>query len=213
MEKTVFLFRHAEPQPKDPKCCKGKHLDCELTLAGEDRTRLNVESVLARVGADVHSTMVVTTPLTRGRRFGEIWVERTGLRDSHVVDEALIDIDVGEWEDKPWTEIKGKYPDLVHLLENDGRKLVLPGGEAVEDFEARLLEHWQRFTKLRCRNLILVAHLAVVVPIVAHVDHNPVLRFKDQLEGGAHEIIIDAAGRARVGLRNVFLDQANSDAA
>jgi alpha-ribazole phosphatase len=207
MEKTVFMFRHAEPQ--FPDCCKGKEMDCDLLDTGEETTARNVDYVMRRVSGQLRSTFVVTSPLKRARRFGEIWVDKTGLADTHLVEPGFTDIDVGDWEGKLWSQIEDQYPDLYTLLVQDGRKLVLPGGEAVAEYESKLLDTWRRLIQLRCAYLVLVGHSATNVPIIAHVDGNPVLNFKTQKEGCFNEIVIDAAGYSRVITRNRLITAQN----
>ena len=202
MEKTVLLFRHGEPSDKD--CCKGNQLNCELSAEGERQTLENVLWALFACRNQLEPTLVVTSPLTRACRFGEVWKqqqEQLSLEPSqHLILPDFTDIGVGEWEGKPWKQIEREYPEQFARVK-DAEKLEIPGGENLGVFIKRIRGVWQEILTFKHTHVVVVGHSANNAVILADIGKYP-LDFKSQDIGCVNKIEIDSSGEAHVTMHN-----------
>jgi probable phosphoglycerate mutase len=112
---SIWLVRHGETEWTVSRQHTGR-TDIELTPAGEEQAR-----ALAPVLAEQTFELVLTSPLRRARRTAEL----AGFGDA-VVDDALVELDYGDYEGRTSADIREERPDW--LLWRDGT----PGGEAID---------------------------------------------------------------------------------
>jgi alpha-ribazole phosphatase len=205
MKKTVLLFRHG--QPEGPDCCKGSGLDCDLSPEGERQTQRNVNIAMFAARHSLRSTLVVSSPLKRARRFSEVWRERVdqyGLPPSaHLITPEFTDIGVGEWEGKPWGDIENEYPDQFPLIPMNAERLQLPRGEDMGVFIRRIRGVWRRILEIPCEYVVMVGHSANNEVILADAQGKKNLNFKSQGLGCVNKIVIDDDGSATVLMHNI----------
>ncbi len=194
MKKTVFLFRHAEPE--FPEHCKGNRLNCDLTEEGERQNLANVLYVLGRLASETaERVLAVTSPLIRARRFGEV---ASGYGIEHRIDSEFTDLGVGQWEKRTWKEIQARWPEQFSLVEKDGMKLEIPGGEPIAEYRERILRVWRRLVVADLSHLMLIGHSATNEVILADIQGRERLNFRSQDIGCMNEIEIDETGEAHV---------------
>jgi broad specificity phosphatase PhoE len=103
---------------------------------------------------------IFASPLMRARRTAEFLFPS---REITVVPE-LAECNWGDWEGKTWKEIQRRWPELAARKVNEWRGVTPPGGEAWDDFVARVERAWGR---IRCS--------PAPIAIVAHGGVNSVL--------------------------------------
>jgi alpha-ribazole phosphatase len=130
---VIAFVRHGETPPNRAGLLLGR-TDAALTGRGRDQAE-RLADVLAGFGV----TRVLTSPL---RRACDTAAPIAAACDVPVeVDERLIEIDYGEWEARPFTELPS---DVVVHWRNDGG-FAPPGGESLEvvaDRMAAFCDEW-----------------------------------------------------------------------
>jgi broad specificity phosphatase PhoE len=116
----IWLVRHGETEWTVNKKHTGR-TDIPLTATGETRAK-----ALAPLLAGQSFELVLTSPRQRARRTAEL----AGFEDAQVED-ALVEVDYGEYEGRTSAEIRKQRPDWY--LWRDAT----PGGESIEDVGRR----------------------------------------------------------------------------
>lgn len=99
-EKTLYLIRHAcVDDPDGERICLGQKLDIPLGEKG----RMQAQA-LARALSSVRLDAVYTSPLLRARQTAQ------ALTDAPIVLDELTELDGGEWDGLPFSEIRARYP-------------------------------------------------------------------------------------------------------
>jgi broad specificity phosphatase PhoE len=85
-----------------------------------------------------------------------------------IIDPRLREINLGEWEGQLFSDIKVKYPELIHLREIAPLKMRPPGGETLGEVANRVYEFADEIAASFSQNrVLLVSHgLALAVLIV-----------------------------------------------
>ena len=118
--------------------------------------------------------LIITSPLSRCRRPAMAWAESKGIEC--IVDARLSELHYGEWEGMTPDEIREKYPDLLEQWRRDPESVLVPGGESIHDFQARIAQFWEEL----CRNhkgqrLLVVAHSGSIRMLIAEVMNAPII--------------------------------------
>jgi len=182
MERHALLFRHGEPVDDGKDICRGRGIDAPLSPTGLWQTQKNIDELRERFHSrDLHRALVVTSPLQRASKIGELLHEQLGIE--FVRDEAFVDIDVGDWEGRSWDDIQALWPDDHELCFTDALRMKLPGGESIEAFRDRTIAAWQHWTREAQKKLLIFGlHRCANKVILSHVDGR-VLHFKGQPVG------------------------------
>jgi probable phosphoglycerate mutase len=166
---TMFLLvRHADSELMR-ETYVGRKLDPPLTQEGEGQARALAERLSTE-----HIDVAQTSPRRRARQTAEQIVNGRDLPLK--TEEALDEIDVGEWGGKPF-EALAREP-AWHSW-NGARHLHRPpGGEAMLDVQQRIVGH---LTDLQLRHpervIVIVSHAEVIrsallyylgMPVLAH---------------------------------------------
>jgi len=121
---TEFLLvRHGETDWNRDRRFQG-HADPPLNETGREQAR-----ALASELAGERLDAVYTSDLARANETAEIIARRLGV--PVVVDAALREIDVGEWQGLTWPEIEERFPDGVRKWRERGH-----GWEGGETYDA-----------------------------------------------------------------------------
>lgn len=179
----IAFVRHGETPPNRAGLLLGRS-DVALTDRGRDQAKRLAEALS---GLDVGH--VLASPLRRACDTAAPIAAACG--QAVVVDERLIEIDYGEWEGRPFTDLA---PDAVERWRHDGG-FVPPGGESLEvvaDRIASFCDEW-----LDDRVVVAVSHVS---PIKAAVTWT--LRVPPEL---AWRMRLDVASITRVGRGPVVL--------
>ncbi len=160
MDKIVFLVRHGLIDTGTDKRYIGGDTDLPLTLAGIEQAKkvrdYFEESLLFK---DDLTDVCYTSPLVRCRQTAEIILENTPL--TSIVDEELIEINLGQWEYKTFDEIKKADPKGFIDRGKDLWGFVPPGGESFQALSRRVMRAFSRMIEGKAKHILAVAHAGV----------------------------------------------------
>ncbi|MEI9972207.1 MAG: alpha-ribazole phosphatase [Ignavibacteriota bacterium] len=150
MTTRIWLVRHGEPAGMRGRCY-GK-LDVGLSEAGRAQMQRTAECLRGEALEAIY-----TSPRARTTESALI------LGASHSCDcrsdDALCEIDFGEFEGMPYDEISVRYPELYRQWMESPTEVQFPGGESFATMRARVL---------RAFDAILERHVGSTVAIVTH---------------------------------------------
>ena len=195
MHKSVFLFRHGPPEEGGQHICRGCHIDARLSEEGERQTWENLSYLQERFGDRLKTALVVTSPMQRARRFGEVFCEPFGVMP--YVASGLTDLDVGEWEGLSWEDIKKEWPKQFSLCWKNATRLHIPHGEPMLQFTNRVKKAWQHWIRQECELLIFNVHKCVNKVILSSIDDR-LLHFSGQKIGCMNEVLMGGDGGLRI---------------
>ncbi|MCH8919595.1 MAG: histidine phosphatase family protein [Chloroflexi bacterium] len=126
----LFLVRHGETE----------HNRQSLALGQEDvplnETGLRQAEALGRALSGERLTVVYASPLVRASRTAEAIAKPYGLEV--VIEDGLIEMDVGEMDGMPLADLREKFPGLIERwLGPEGSNERMPGGERLIDVRER----------------------------------------------------------------------------
>jgi probable phosphoglycerate mutase len=126
----ILLARHGETQWNVEGRCQGQGYDIPLSEAGRAQARC----LGARL-AQVPVVRAVASPLLRARQTAELALgDRAPML---TLDPRLMEICHGLWEGLVPEAIQASYPDLQRAWRETPDRVRLPGGETLEEVEAR----------------------------------------------------------------------------
>src|SRR5579864_752368 len=128
----ILLARHGETVFNVEGRWQGQS-DSPLTERGRAQAR-----ELARALADEPITAVYTSDLGRAAQTAAEVARVHGL--DVVMDVRLREIHVGEWTGKGRAEIEASWPDGLRQWATEPARYLMPGGESLQDAQARALE-------------------------------------------------------------------------
>jgi len=167
MQRTcIYLMRHGQIEGYQEKRYNGQS-NVALTGLGKEQS----ERTCARL-ADIALDAVYSSDLDRSLYCARLIAERHDL--GVVVEEALREINFGDWEGRTWVELQEAYPLDWQKRLQDLTNYQVPGGESLQDAADRIRPVITR---------ILEKHPNGDVALVAH--------------GGVNRIVLlDAIGAA-----------------
>jgi broad specificity phosphatase PhoE len=125
----IFLVRHGETDGNKKKIYRG-HWDLPLNQNGKAQVEKAGEALQAVVLSAIY-----VSPLLRARQTAEAVASRQNVQ--LVDEEALIDIDYGDWTEMPDAEIAQKFPDLYRQWKQSPESVLFPDGEGLYDVRKR----------------------------------------------------------------------------
>lgn len=184
MSTRVFLVRHASHDRLGRVLC-GRMPGVTLSEAGLAEAR-ETAGRLAQVGAAV----VYASPLERTRQTAEAIAERCGA--PMVVDEALVEVDFGEWAGADFETLAG---DVRWRRWNEDRgRTCPPGGETLHEAQARIAGWLRRVADEHPDATVIgVSHSDIIKAGLAHVLGLP-LHFYDRFDVDPASVSTVSAG-------------------
>lgn len=120
---------------------------------------------------------VFTSPLLRARQTAEVIAEPHGL-GVEIVDD-LIEVDVGDWEGRPWDEIEKTNPEEYRLFMSDASVNPYLGGENMTVVYDRVVPVFERLMAENLgRTIVVVAHNVVNRVYLTHLLHMPLKKYR-----------------------------------
>jgi len=167
MQRTrLYLVRHGQVEGYQEKRYNGQ-TNVPLTELGKAQSE-RIKALLADTALDA----VYSSDLDRSCHCARLIAASHGL--AVVAEEALREINFGNWEGRTWVELQEAYPDDWQQRLQDLTNYQVPGGESLQDAADRILPALRR---------ILEKHPNGDVALVAH--------------GGVNRIVLlDAIGAA-----------------
>jgi broad specificity phosphatase PhoE len=151
MRTTVYLVRHGSVVGAETRRFIG-HLDVPLSPLGEGQIR-----EVGKALAEVELAAVYSSDLERARRSARILAEPRGLAPVELPE--LREFAMGGWEGLTAEEIRALDPRAFERWMADVERFQFPGGESLQDLEARA---WPAFER------IVASHAGRSVAVVAH---------------------------------------------
>lgn len=156
---AVYVIRHPQTTWNVISRYQGR-LEPGLSREGEAQARL-----LARAFAGQAVGAVVSSPLCRALTVGRDISVATDA--PLIVDQRLTEIGLGEWEGLTIDEIRARYPELLRRWHDTPSAARIPGGELLEDVDARASSALADIFRLYVGcNVVVVTH-SVVVRVLA----------------------------------------------
>lgn len=147
----LLLVRHGESEFNHAGKFAG-FSDVDLTDTG----RWQVERLRERI-AEEKIDAVYSSDLKRAVKTAEIAMEGRGICITTCPE--VREINYGEVDGLPFSEIKARYPDLAKQLSTSELELAFPGGETFSEFVQRVATFKDRLAKHgQTETVLLVAH-------------------------------------------------------
>jgi len=158
MVTTIDLLRHG--------ACEGGEV-----YRGRTDTLLSTEGwqqMELAIGSHADWQRIVTSPLSRCRRFAEHCASEMGLPLRVVA--AMREIDFGDWEGRLLEEVWRETPEQVDRFYRDPSEVTPPGGEPVVAALERIVASWRELME-ECagEHLLLVSHGGVIRLLLSHL--------------------------------------------
>lgn len=166
----LYIVRHGESTGNRINAFVGQS-DMPLTELGEKQAELAAGYLSA-----VPFTAAYSSDLIRAYRTAEIVARPHGLRV--VPEKDLRELNVGEWNNMRYADIRVKYPGQFELWCEKIHESHPPQGETVQDLDARV---WKCFTRIVAENaadanILVGTHATPLKVILARVMGLPLER-------------------------------------
>lgn len=125
---TVILVRHGRSTANTSGTLAGRSAGVDL----DDRGREQAESLVGRLG-DLDVAAIVRSPLLRCERTMAPLADKLGL--TPLVDDALVEVDYGQWTGRPIKELLGE--PLWKVVQQHPSVAIFPEGEGIAQVQAR----------------------------------------------------------------------------
>ena len=149
----LILARHGETVWNVEKIYRGR------TDVNLDEVGIKQAELLGKYLSNWELEAIYSSPLRRALDTANIIAhyQKIGV---HIV-EGLIDFDYGEWQSLPEQEVKRLYPALLNEWHHNPHKVVMPGGESLEDVSKRAIEVVNDVLSKYQGSVVLVSHRVV----------------------------------------------------
>lgn len=171
----IDLIRHTTPDV-DSGICYGQS-DLDL-VHGYEQEFAQVQQKIHPYGNTEPYDLLVSSPLQRCSKLAS-----TLKAKQSKFDDRIMEYNFGDWELKPWAEIKDE--DSRQWMKNFVDQPA-PNGDSILIMQQRVIEFWQELIQSQYQSVAVVTHSGVQRLIHAHILATPLhLMFRVQLEFGA----------------------------
>ena len=156
----LFFVRHGESVANIQGIYQGQTYDTDLS-------QLGIKQSQATAGEFYNGKVeqIYCSPLKRTHQTAEIIARKIGLKPK--VDRRIIEINHGDWEGMPKSEIKQVFAQSYHLWKTNPSQVQMPNGENCRDVLNRSLGFIEEMVLLD-QNIIVVSHDMVIRLLLAH---------------------------------------------
>jgi probable phosphoglycerate mutase len=186
----IVLVRHGETEHNRGQLTLGR-ADIALNARGRLQARALAASFAQRPAA------IYTSPLSRCRDTAEVIGRATAT--SVTVDEALIEMDVGEMEHLTRDQLREQYPDFIRQWLGAGVATArMPGGETLAEVQER---GWAALERIVSESpdggeVVVITHNFVLLTIACHALGLPSGQFRRLKAGLASKGVLEMTGSA-----------------
>jgi broad specificity phosphatase PhoE len=172
----LLLIRHGETDHNADQIALGRE-DVPLNERGRAQAQALAEA--AKAGAlPGPIAAVYSSPLERALATASPLAE--ALTKSVRIEQALIEMDVGEVENQTFTELRERYPDFLRAWRSDDcADVAMPGGESLRQVQERA---WAALETLRERHIeetvAAVTHNFVILTLLCRALELPLGQFR-----------------------------------
>ena len=158
----IVLLRHAHSVANEKNLLAGRTAGISLSKTGKEQAK----DLIARLG-DIQFDEVAISPLQRCRETIEPWLDATGAKSQIVVDDAISEVDYGNWSGKTLASLRRKAQWKV--VQDFPSQMTFPEGESLLEMQGRALSGFYRLNSVKGKGpRLLVSHGDVIKSIVAH---------------------------------------------
>jgi len=157
----LILARHGETVWNVEKVYRGR------TDVNLDEVGIKQAELLGKYLSNRELEAIYSSPLRRALDTANI-VARYQKIGVHVA-EGLIDFNYGEWQTLPEQEAKRLYPTLHNEWHNNPHKVIMPGGESLEDVRRRAIEVVNDVLSKYQGSVVLVSHRVVNKVLICYL--------------------------------------------
>jgi len=151
----LILVRHGEAEGNIERRFHG-HYDSKLTENGH----LQVQK-LANKLKDEKIDVLYSSDLSRAYETAKYIADIKNL-DIQII-EGLREINGGDWENVPWEDLSGIWPEEHEHWENTPHLLQMPNGESMVDFQNRVVKEILKIIEHNTnKNICVVTHGTVI---------------------------------------------------
>ena len=172
---TLYLIRHGatENNLSHPPLLQGSGANPELSakgLAQAERTAAQLSQTSIQA--------VYSSPLKRAVQTGTP-IARTHALTCRAVPE-LIEVNVGSWQDRHWSEIEKSEPEAYQNFIRDPETHPYAGGESFGDVAYRVIPIFQQLVESHPgETIVVIGHNVVNRVFLAHVAHIPLSKSRE----------------------------------
>lgn len=164
----IYLLRHGETQG-GPRY--NGSTDVALSERGWSQMQATVET-------EDCWDRVISSPLSRCAHFAQSLQKQNNIPLQ--LDERIREIHFGVWEGKTAAEVFETDGDALTRYWQDPVQHTPIEGEALKDFEARVLSFWQEvIARYHGEKILLIAHGGVIRLLLCHILQRPLQRIFD----------------------------------
>lgn len=131
MSTQLYLIRHGQSQANVRGCFLG-HGDLDLTDLGRQQAALTAAYLQG-----IHADAIYASDLKRAYHTAQATAARRGM--TVTADRRLREIDAGEWDFRPFTELAAAYPAEYDLWQHNIGLAACVGGESVLELQSRIV--------------------------------------------------------------------------
>lgn len=185
----LTIVRHGETEHNRGHLTLGR-ADVPLNDLGQKQAAAVGESFDTAPGA------IYASPLRRARETAQAIAVAHNL--DLVIEDDLIEMDVGEMEHLAYPELGERYPDFLRQwLSDDVAHARMPGGETLAEVQQR---SWAVIQRLEAAhpgaNVVIVTHNFVALTIICAAIGLPLSKFRGLRQALAAKTVIDFGERA-----------------
>ncbi len=126
----IYFVRHCEAEGNTRGVLQGRS-DCDVS--GNGSTQLELVSLRLR---NVPFTALYSSPLKRAFKTAQAIDRYHNLEI--VRDRRLVEIDMGDWEGRPWEDIEAEGPAMLRVWNENPGEFQAPNGESVRGVCGRM---------------------------------------------------------------------------
>jgi broad specificity phosphatase PhoE len=150
----ILLVRHGETEWNASEVFRGQ-ADVPLNANGIKQAQL-----LGKYLKGKRIDVVYSSPLKRAVKTAEAIAAQFSLEIN--IAPALIDMNYGDWQGLPATDVKRKFPDIYQAWLDTPEKVKIPGGDSLEDVKNRAFPFLEEtVAKHAGMNIAMVSHRVV----------------------------------------------------
>lgn len=182
----IIAVRHAQSEGNLANFCCG-HTDVSLTPLGHAQAAESARYVVGKYSID----KIYSSDLIRVMQTARPTAEALGMEIIPTAD--LREIDVGDWDGLPHSEVDRRWVEERHLWHGDFVNAYCPGGESVRELFARIRDTFARLARENDGlTVALFTHATPVRSMLTHWHGQPIEAINDTpWPGNASVTVID----------------------